>query len=671
MMATTEELLEKNWDANRLHDSSNKCPCDNCFKSSNICSHCRDWSSSIQWKIINPPNIKCTNCYNSYHLNCLPFKKRIANSWQICNEIGPEYKCSKYRDLFTFINKIENEKLSKKYESLIYEKYHKIHPNKRLKIKYHFCGFYYNNFTFIIEDCCQILLNGEPPSIARIIDIFLTKQNDAFIMIQWYHFKNKQEIINDRDKTELIFENEINLNNIDIIKIETINGRVRIVDSYQQYQSHNEKLRQLKWEKNEQIKYLKQNNKDKNIFNQLCLYQNIDVLKRGDITFDKIFWSTLSCNSYNNNNNGQNNNIYNKTKESDTNKGRMVLQEEILKTYKKRDKNVNVKRKKRVNEAKHIKHQRIMRSHDNNKAYNNGNSVDNSDDIITNYYNANRKRKRRDFDNDSSDDDYHNNNNNNKNNNNPLKRRKLFNDKNEENVVKISKTEYEEYLRLKNKSKIDDVSNSMISLKLYDEIKQENEKLKQNIIKCNQYEDEIINLQKSIQNKDIKIKQFELNERKYKEEVYSLKDTKERIYKDGKRKRAKLRDDYDKMKNNHIYECNKYKDEIKRLLATIESKNHQIEFLRKARDEQKRRDRNGSSKRNGSISYENNSNVIAVHISPVDPRINRNNNNNNNNHNNNMEMNGNINNHQNNISDQNQNQQQIQSVTMNSEKKLF
>ena len=158
IVSAASELLN-NWNDDRLYDPRNRCSCTHCCKSSNICASCQDWSLSIEWKSINPPHLKCnnSNCNNVYHLNCLPINKRLPNSWNICSEIGSEYECNtNYLDFFTFINKIKNQKVCKKYNKLIRKKYHESYPNKRITIKSHFCGFYYNFGAWIFLICAVL-----------------------------------------------------------------------------------------------------------------------------------------------------------------------------------------------------------------------------------------------------------------------------------------------------------------------------------------------------------------------------------------------------------------------------------------------------------------------------------------------------------------------------------
>lgn len=654
MSSTATELLN-HWDDDRYFDSTNKCSCKHCCKSSNICAACEDWSLSIEWKSIHPPHLKCgnSNCNNVYHMNCLPINKRLPNSWNHCSEIGSDYQCNiNYLDFFTFFNKIENQEIAKKHNKLIIKKYHDLHPNKRIKIKSHFCGFQYNDFVYIVQDCCEILINGDDKkALCRIIDIILTQTNEAFILIQYYHFKGKYKQNNktrnpsskttEKDETELYFENEIDINHIDLVKIGMINRRIRIVDNYQDSISQFEKLRQLKLRKSEEIKKLK--SKHRHNFGKLCLKQNIECYK--NITFDDIFWSNKSCNGTSR--------TY-RTPIDDTNESRMKLQEEIIKSRKNKDKNNKRKlqydgssdggsikltsaHNKKMQKHNNRSHRNIDNKHNDKKYLKNGDG-----NITTN----NRKRKR--FDESNSDDD--NNNDNNDNNDSLLipklnvhKKRKIEHKspngykngtghKQKEERIEISKKEYEEYLKWKiqinsnplngKKSIIEDKNDDKVARKLYDALKEENTKLKAAQVKqckCKQYETEIINLQKSIRSTECIMKQYEVNEKKLKQENIDLNKKHQKLYKEGKKKRAKLRTEHDKIKENHKKEIKKLKDEMVKLKDTITSKDHQIEFLRKARDEQRARSSN--------VSYENNSNVIAYHISPADPRLKKNNDN--------------------------------------------
>eukprot|EP01084_Bolivina_argentea_P112857 201238_1 len=149
----------KAWKKSQLY-KQNKCSCEHCSSHSTICAKCQDYTQPINWRYSNsnPPNITCTQCPKSYHLDCLPFQKRAPNSWAICKEIGPTYTCEKYLEHFTLSHKIKIPKYATKYESLIHQKYNEMDTNIPLKITAHFCGFIHNKWKYFIQDCIEIQL---------------------------------------------------------------------------------------------------------------------------------------------------------------------------------------------------------------------------------------------------------------------------------------------------------------------------------------------------------------------------------------------------------------------------------------------------------------------------------------------------------------------------------
>merc|ERR1712129_655409 len=97
------------------------------------------------------------------------------------------------------------------------------YPNKILNIAKHFESFQYNAYHYVLQDCIEFQLNGQKDAgIGRIIDIFGTKQNDAYVLVQMYRCKNGSNGL------ELILD--ATLENADIIAIKIINKPIKICD---------------------------------------------------------------------------------------------------------------------------------------------------------------------------------------------------------------------------------------------------------------------------------------------------------------------------------------------------------------------------------------------------------------------------------------------------------
>merc|ERR1712228_918815 len=119
-LTRTQIMSTTSWAEDRFHKVKNQCPCLHCAKSSNICSHCKRWDT-INWDCKQSPHIKCSNCKQSFHFDCLPPKFQRPNSWKVCSDIDNETQCSTYLDLFSFFNKIEIAQYSQEHESLIHK----------------------------------------------------------------------------------------------------------------------------------------------------------------------------------------------------------------------------------------------------------------------------------------------------------------------------------------------------------------------------------------------------------------------------------------------------------------------------------------------------------------------------------------------------------------------
>eukprot|EP01084_Bolivina_argentea_P068382 124475_1 len=448
------------WNKNRLY-KHNKCFCQHCCVQSNICALCRDFREPINWIYFKqPPKLTCIQCKQSYHMKCLPIAKRAPNSWNVCTEIGDKFKCGEYLDFFTLLHKM---KINTKHETLIRKKLVEYKYNANLKIIDHFCGFIYNKWQFFLQDCAEIEL-AEEVGVARIVDIFTDDTGNAWLLIQWYWYKNNFVYGKNSDSNrELLLADDINndplaVRVIQIGEIPKI-SKVKVFNTFEQYKNNHKQLLQLKQQKMKKINILKQNNQ-----NNLCLKKHIS-----SITFETAFWSNKSCNGDENNKK-----IY-KMNYMDTYKMRMEMQNKIcsenIHTIQK-DKNTN--NSKIIQTKRKGNHNYVNNNNNNNQykkreIYNGNNNKNNKNNKKTIKLKLKRKRKYNHV-NEKIKNNGNNNNqckkrkinmnnsnagNNNNNNNNQYKKREIYNGNNNKNNKNNKKTIK---LKLKRKRKYNHVN---------------------------------------------------------------------------------------------------------------------------------------------------------------------------------------------------------------------
>lgn len=327
-MALTKSEMHSEWAENRRHNALNQCACSHCCQSSNVCALCHDWDSTIDWNPLNPPDITCSQCKNSYHFQCLPLQFRPPNSWSTCPDLGADYECCSFTDLFSLLwQRDKSSEETSKYDALITTEYVGMFPNKQLTITGHFCGFAYNGFKFVVGDCAEIRMHQEEaPEICRIVDIFTTDKAEAMLLVQWYRYPLTNE------ETELYFADQ----SIDLVAVQNVQCRVRVVDDITSFKLIQQRLEQQKqrrdcrWEtlqKNraQNVNSNKNSTKNPSDVDSRCLF---GIKEEEWIPFSKVFWSNKSHHE-------ETMDVYD-TKMEDTRIYRMKQQDEMLtlcKTY--------------------------------------------------------------------------------------------------------------------------------------------------------------------------------------------------------------------------------------------------------------------------------------------------------------------------------------------------